>query len=329
MMRPFAGTLQPSFAGWMRNHLGLTSSGWFRPVGRYFQKPKNTFELLRRPSAGNREVRYTFSPTITLACFSTNTNSSLLKSDGARLFQTLTLRGEDINRRIYSPTKTVALNPNANATEVFGDKRVFNFLNNSVTRVMRSSGLQERLTSLFSTVFHNTKSITRSLVKTLREKPGGVFLPTRPAEPSNSSEQPPIFEGRSHSDEWLKTTHMNHRLDHSFLIANRRVELDGNEYSIPKSVTTVALNFVSPKVSEAELLNRRVAQFVSTPALTFARQQQETSEGLIRALRDLPTSQSEPRTVAPPVIPSIEQLTSQVKSQLERELRIEKERRGL
>ena len=150
VMRPFAGTLQPSFAGWMRNHLGLTSSGWFRPVGRYFQKPKNTFELLRWPGASNREVRYTFSPAIRLTCLSTNTNSSLFKSDGARLFQTLTLRGEDINRRIYSPTKTVALNPNANATEVFGDKRVFNFLNNSVTRVMRSSGLQERLTSLFS-----------------------------------------------------------------------------------------------------------------------------------------------------------------------------------
>jgi hypothetical protein len=122
---------------------------------------------------------------------------------------------------------------------------------------------------------------------------------------------------------------MHHRLDHSFLIANKRVELDGNEYSIPKSVTIVALNFVSPKVSEVELLNRRVAHFVSTPALTFAKQQQETSEGLIRALHDLRTSQSEPRTVATPVIPSIEHLTSRVKSQLERELRIEKERRGL
>ena len=327
--RPFAGTLQPLFAGWIRNHLGLTSSGWFRPVARYFQKPKNSFELVRWPGSSNREVGYMFSPGIRLTCFSANTTNSVFKSDGVRLFQTLTLSGEEIKRRVDGHSKSAATNPNPNITEGFSDKRVFTFLNTSVTPALLSTGLQKQLSSLFSTVFHNTKRITRSLANTLREKPGGVLQSTRPAKLSNSTEQPHIFERRSPSDAWLKTTRMNHRLDHSFLIANKRVELDGNEYAMPQSVTTVALNFVSSKVSETELLNRQVAHFISTPALTFARQQQETSEGIIRALRDLRTSKNEPRTVATPVMPSIEQLTSQVKSQLERELRIEKERRGL
>jgi hypothetical protein len=52
-------------------------------------------------------------------------------------------------------------------------------------------------------------------------------------------------------------------------------------------------------------------------------------QAVVNALRDLRTSQSETRPPAAPQLPSIEQLASQVSRQLERELRIERERRGL
>ena len=65
-------------------------------------------------------------------------------------------------------------------------------------------------------------------------------------------------------------------------------------------------------------------------ALQYARREAQLARGFSDALRDLRQSLiNDRRPAAPPPAPQIDQLTSQVYDQLKRELRIERERRGL
>jgi len=112
-------------------------------------------------------------------------------------------------------------------------------------------------------------------------------------------------------------------------MANRKVRIDDETEATPRFATTVALDFVARKKVDTERLDERIARFISSPALTYAKRQEQMSQGIIAALRDLQGSQTQPKPAPVPVMPPIEQLTNQVKLQLERELRIEKERRGL
>jgi len=125
------------------------------------------------------------------------------------------------------------------------------------------------------------------------------------------------------------TRRLHNRLSHSFVIENRKVSNEDQTDAAPRFATTVALDFVAPKKADAERLDERIARFVSSPVLTHAKRQEQMSQGIIAALRDLQSSQTQPKPAPVPVMPSVEQLTNQVKLQLERELRIEKERRGL
>ena len=96
-----------------------------------------------------------------------------------------------------------------------------------------------------------------------------------------------------------------------------------------KPLAAISLSLTLPKLQQANQLQQRVMQFFSGPNLTYAKAQQQSSDNIVAALRDLRKSEPEPRQVPFPQIPSIEQLTNQVRTQLERELRIERERRGL
>ena len=126
-----------------------------------------------------------------------------------------------------------------------------------------------------------------------------------------------------------RTTNLHTRLDHQFLISAKKVQ-DADKFPYGPSVfTTLALNFAAPKVSEVDLVAKRIAQFVSSPELTHIKRQQAVSEEMINALRGLRTPYVESKPAPVPVMPSIEQLTNHVRTQLERELRIERERRGL
>lgn len=137
----------------------------------------------------------------------------------------------------------------------------------------------------------------------------------------------------STSNHWQKTLNLHPRLDHRFLItralsaqndpADRETHFGTNVF------TTLALNFAAPKVSETELVAQRISQFVSSPELTHFKREQAISDEMLNALRGLRTPYVESKPVPMPAMPSIEQLTNQVRAQLERELRIERERRGL
>lgn len=126
-----------------------------------------------------------------------------------------------------------------------------------------------------------------------------------------------------------RTTNLQTRLDHQFLTSAKNVKSANNFHYGQNVFTTLALNFAAPKVSEIELVEKRIAQFVSSPELTHIKRQQAVSEEMINALRALRTPYVESKPVPVPVMPSIEQLTNQVRTELERELRIERERRGI
>jgi hypothetical protein len=125
------------------------------------------------------------------------------------------------------------------------------------------------------------------------------------------------------------TTNPHTHLGHQFLTAAKNVQHNRESHYGPNVFTTLAVNFAAPKISETELVAKRISQLVSSPQLTHIKRPPAISEEMINALRGLRTPQVESKPVTVPITPSIEQLTNQVRTQLERELRIERERRGL
>jgi len=96
-----------------------------------------------------------------------------------------------------------------------------------------------------------------------------------------------------------------------------------------RSFASVVQKFaVSKSSSSAETIARQVQYFGQPPDLTYAKSESPQFQQLVTALRDFRPAQNEIKAPAPQ-LPSITQLTSQVRQELERELRIERERRGL
>ena len=155
------------------------------------------------------------------------------------------------------------------------------------------------------------------------------FLTLRPSILTRTSSDDTVKTDSLSAPSQFQTTNLHTRLDHQFLTSAKNVKSDSNSYYGQNVFTTLALNFAAPKVSEVELVEKRIAQLVSSPELTHIKRQQAVSEEMISALRGLRTPNVEATPVPVPVMPSIEQLTNQVRTQLERELRIERERRGL
>ncbi|HYV10282.1 MAG TPA: hypothetical protein VE980_05180 [Pyrinomonadaceae bacterium] len=149
----------------------------------------------------------------------------------------------------------------------------------------------------------------------------------------NKTVSNPALSNLSTSNHWHKTLNLHPRLDHQFLITRtlsaKNDPADSETHFGTNVFTTLALNFAAPKVSETELVAQRISQFVSAPELTHVKREQGMSDEMLKALRGLRTPYVEPKPVPMPAMPSIEQLTNQVRAQLERELRIERERRGL
>ena len=96
-----------------------------------------------------------------------------------------------------------------------------------------------------------------------------------------------------------------------------------------RSFANVVQKFaVSKSSSKSEALARQVQYFGPPPDLSYAKNEAPQFQQLITALRDFRPAQNESKAPAPQ-FPSIAQVTNQVRQELERELRIERERRGL
>jgi hypothetical protein len=211
--------------------------------------------------------------------------------------------------------------------------RIFHTFNPESNTRQQSTGPKEFLSTIFSTFSKTVGGVrpSRDVKRILRSEmrwPAGApsfgrdFVVMRPASATMELRNhffrlpPAISTGNSNGETANKNT-VSH------------VQGENKSHYGSNVFTTLALNFAAPRVSEAELVAKRISQFVSSPELTHIKRQQAISEETINALRGLRMPRVEPPPVTVPAMPSIEQLTNQVRTQIERELRIERERRGL
>jgi hypothetical protein len=322
----------------------------------------------RRGRAG--DARYTFSPTIQLTSFPAHTNNSFFEIDAASVFQTLTpkhfssetramllrdSRTENISRTREHLTVSRDTSSTQSTKIVELLSSLFSTLSSTVREVTRAEvkerGLSAKSKSaetFFSSVFASlqgntlttnlrnqfTSAVHRNQFANTSQRNQfanafqSLIFPRDSRHTTNSTNT--IFNGASSTSQVVKTTPLHLQMDQWLAMPRKGTRVDGEFRAAPNVVTTLALDFAAPKAAEAELVHQRIAQFVSSPALTYAKRQQAMSEGVIQALRALQTPKEEPKKVAPPPqLPTIEQITNQVKMQLERDLRIERERRGL
>lgn len=231
-------------------------------------------------------------------------------------------------------------------------ERMFHSFNRESNTRSQSTRLKEFLSALFSTFSQTAGEVTQSrdVEKSLQSEIrrfGATslrrdFALVRSAAVNTETHnhtlalQPSILTRFSNNGTTTEktsqlqgTTNLHTRLDHRFLTSFDSVQGEGQLHYGPSAFTTLVLNFAAPKISETELVAKRISQLVSSPELTHIKRQPAMSEEMMNALRGLRTPHVEPKPVTVPVMPSIEQLTNQVRTQLERELRIERERRGL
>jgi len=131
-------------------------------------------------------------------------------------------------------------------------------------------------------------------------------------------------------DRWLKTKPIDEatssRQAFTTQVTNSRVR--PRQMLQAQSFKSVVQRFAVPKSSSAETLTTQIQYFGPQPDLSYARRESPQLQQLVAALRDVRPAQNESKAPAPQ-LPSIAQLTSQVRQELEREIRIERERRGL
>ena len=305
----------------------LAKSGWFQAAAKDYRKPKQTFALVNsaaRRKAG--DVAFTFSPTIRLTCLSQHADRSFFDIDSRRIFQTLNVRNSQHIDRSVSDTATTK-----NFQTINVKYSPFSFAERTKVR--------ELLESLFSTFRLTAHELMRSdthgrnaPAKAQKRKESskfflGAFAPLR----EKTLQLTRVSESKLFTNRLASSNTSNHqqRQDNWLLLRSNEAKTTDEPRAAMNTFTTLTLNFAAPKASETELVQQRIAHFVSLPALTYANRQKEMSDNIVQALRELRTVEPEPKHVAVPVLPTIEQLTSQVKTQLERELRIERERRGL
>jgi hypothetical protein len=360
--RAFRGVIGRGFGVWIREHWVISNPSLFPPVGREFQTQKRPFALLSWPQPKRSgETNYTFSPTIHLTCFPQQTNNSLFEFDATGVFQTLTLKqGSETREEFHRKVSVVGTDRHAREYRILD--RIFHIFNRQSNTRHQNTKLKEFLSSLFSTFspvageVTRSREIERSFWSEGQKFQGATsfrrdFALVRPSSATTDVRnhfialQPSILAYHSTGDRadgktvstgplstpsrYQTTINLHTRLDHQFLVSAKNARGDSKFHYGPNVFTTLALDFAAPKVSEMEFVAKRISQFVSSPELTHIKRQQAMSEEMINALRGLRTPHVESTPVPVPVMPSIEQLTSQVRTQLERELRIERERRGL
>jgi len=198
--------------------------------------------------------------------------------------------------------------------------------------ISKSSTRTERpvLVTIFRDLRHWTQAITSNLVKLVSAREQGelVFLDRG----RTTVEASATFDATNSAlPEWLKIRPIGEPgwSRQLFLKQNNNFVLSQRPALSKSSFVSVVQNLVVPKSSDPETISRQIQHFGPSPNLSYAKTEApQLQQQLVNALRDLRPAQTEIK--APTIeLPSIAQLTAHVRQELERELRIERERRGL
>lgn len=358
---PFRRTIGPEFHEWIRGHWGRAGSSFLRPVQKLFRKLPSLPEFF--PAAG-REAAEVFNYTlltqvqmnlalgVSNRMFFDNSRYSSVRASAAKvreppgirlttestarefwlalsqlLFQTQPrdqTRDEGSFLNYLTGTRLPPGNgPRANAYQaqfrrradigssfakfVYTSRRWLQSL--SLATLRDASGLGGSDAS-----FENRLALPPSLIASnFVEKEG---IPAWPALTLRKILHAAFKAGDQLSQHWSLP---------SLLISRPALRVSSSGGAL---AGVPPLTLVVAQRSSREVNTNTETRFAESSTLYFAKHASQLVEKLSSVLKEARQTQTEIRTVAPPQI-EIDRLTRQVHQQLERELRIEKERRGL
>jgi hypothetical protein len=319
----FAGALEAGFSDRIGNQWRFLITRAVKPVRLSFRKTRDFFDVVRLPRLREtQQAHYVFSPTIQLTFPFNPINNVFFEGDANSRFPWLfsemnALRPAGGRRGVQTNSRQLS-DPGGNFGPLQKTKALM-LLNDGRLAGSVVSGLQS--------VHERSWNIMASLLLTVPY--------AGHANPLRETERVPGFLRSLFNFKGL--TGMRSSL-HSFfstvnVVAQRQalmqLALPGSrvrQASPEGSFANSSLTFLTPRPLDGMSGN----QVFSPPSLlSYAKRESPQFQEVVNALRDLRPSQSEMKSPAASQLPSIEQLTSHVRQQLERDLRIERERRGL
>jgi hypothetical protein len=213
-------------------------------------------------------------------------------------------------------------------------------------RVLRSSKTTDRplLTIVSSAVHKFTHSLKSNLIerilarqeitnardrretateKMFREWSGTTLSLTRVLKSAVES-----HTNTAGSSEWTKLNETVTASTHSFLALLHNSNFSGGFVSPAQLIPDVSRQFTVSRSSGPDAMARQIQYFGAPPNLSYVKRESPQLQQLVSTLKEARTAPTQVRTPAPE-FPSVAQLTTHVRQELERELRIERERRGL
>jgi hypothetical protein len=327
----FRGVVSPSLGVLIRDQGEQENNRRFSPVDKEFYKPDNSIEFrnlsLARQEQSNNS--FTFAPTIELSCFLQPFINRIRASYHRQKLQTITA---DAKERFATP-RGDSTSINYEVTNILRRETKLDLQTNSLINLIQQAASNPRpnpgsTTALTQQHLHIHLPGVAKTGRRFGSLSGLTTLQSNFAlHRHRTSPVSNLFWSTAIANVNMEPVRYYRSSDNSFL--TQRKLTSSNSVNNPAFFTTVSLNFAAPKLSDTEKINQRIAHFISTPALTYVKAQQSANETLIQTLRELRSQPPQQRPPAVMQMPSIEQLTNQVKTQIEREILIERERRGL
>jgi hypothetical protein len=323
-----------------------TGTGLFRAVPLNFQRPADPFRQISWPQSRASKSHFVFAPGIQLT-FNSYPITNLFRESHKR-----STSHQSISRSVFDTrnllnssrsSKTFAFQSSSFSTSVFGRAQ------NSKLSLRLSAYLcvlcvkelfqrrerrdTQRAAEITSNLSHHTAHATERFFEQLagiRQSHSVTHREQLLSVQNGLSIFRSFINAALSFRSWVnistinEATHLRQsfqrQLNNQFLLKQSLQE---------RSFASVIQKFaISKSSSSSEMIARQIQYFGAPPDLTYAKSESPQFQQLVTALRDFRPAQNESKAPAPQ-FPSIAQLTSQVRQELERELRIERERRGL
>ena len=338
----FRGAIEPSFSNWIGSHWRFLEARLFKPVSLTFRQAGNPFGQISWPQSREPGSQFFFSPRIQLALnvgpinrvvVENNTHDSQVLPLSAAARGELwsgVLRSRDQPDRAIRPPGSRIL-PNR--------ERLFSALTGILQARRATDTSRGTAAPALITISTAVQRWTQFLISSLRHTAPQAYQSKKAREVGSlltrkvlaGLAETALQQGATLS---LRTTLKTMRTDglrssrESIVTQLNLSEFRSRLASQEHSFTNVVQTLATGKATGPEVTARQIQYFGLSPDLSYAKADNSQLQGVVNALRDFRPSQSDAKT-AVSQLPSMAQLTSQVRQELERELRIERERRGL
>jgi hypothetical protein len=228
-------------------------------------------------------------------------------------------------------------------SERFAGPRTNTFLSGPFVSTSNTTN-RPLLTTVLSAVRQFTQSLESNLVQHIRERQaaGDVYDRGKPVAEHLLREWTgttlsltrvlksavEFHASRADTREWSRLNETVTSASHSFLTLVKNAKSSSASASRVRSTADVSQRFGVSQPSGPDAIARQIQYFGSAPNLSYVKRESPQIQQLVSPLKEARPAETPVRTPAPE-FPSVAQLTTHVRQELERELRIERERRGL